>query len=233
MSTSPIKTAGVVGAGVMGAGIAEVLAAAGIEVMIVDEAPGKAAAAVEQIASRQRARAAAGKISADSVEKLLARITPVETLGRLAGADLVVEAIIERLEPKRLLIEALEKIVGPDAIIATNTSSLSVTAIASAAERPQRVAGYHFFNPVPVMKLVEVISGAHTSPEVERALVDLAHRLATGPSSRPTPPASSSTTPGAPSARRPWRCCAKAWPRSARSMRSCATQPVSGWGRSS
>lgn len=161
----------------MGAGIVEVLAAAGIDVMIVDEAPGKAAAAVEQIASRQRARAQAGKIGADAVEKLLARIEPVETLGRLAGADLVVEAIVERIEPKRQLIEALEKIVGPDAIIATNTSSLSVTAIASAAKRPQRVAGYHFFNPVPVMKLVEVISGAHTSPEVERALVDLAARF--------------------------------------------------------
>jgi 3-hydroxybutyryl-CoA dehydrogenase len=177
VSTSLIEKAGVVGAGVMGAGIAEVLAAAGIDVMIVDEAPGKAAAAVEQIASRQRARAAAGKISADSVEKLLARIAPVETLDRLADADLVVEAIIEQIEPKRRLIEALEKIVEPDAIIATNTSSLSVTAIASAAERPRRVAGYHFFNPVPVMKLVEVISGAHTAPEVERALVDLAHRF--------------------------------------------------------
>ncbi|WP_245491099.1 MULTISPECIES: 3-hydroxyacyl-CoA dehydrogenase [unclassified Mesorhizobium] len=177
MSTSPIEKAGVVGAGVMGSGIAEVLAASGIDVMIVDEAPGKAAAAVEQIASRQRARAVAGKVSADFVEKLLARITPVETLDHLAGADLVVEAIIEQIEPKRRLIEALEKIVGADAIIATNTSSLSVTAIASAAERPQRVAGYHFFNPVPVMKLVEVISGAHTSPEVERALVDLAARF--------------------------------------------------------
>ncbi|CDX54085.1 3-hydroxybutyryl-CoA dehydrogenase [Mesorhizobium plurifarium] len=177
VSRSRVEKAGVVGAGVMGSGIAEVLAAAGVDVMIVDEAPGKAAAALEQIASRQRARAAAGKVSAETVEKLLARIEPVETLGRLAGADLVVEAIVERLEPKRQLIETLEKIVGPDAIIATNTSSLSVTAIASAASRPQRIAGYHFFNPVPVMKLVEVISGAHTAPEVEHALVALATRF--------------------------------------------------------
>ncbi|TPL54323.1 3-hydroxyacyl-CoA dehydrogenase [Mesorhizobium sp. B2-4-6] len=172
-----IEKAGVVGAGVMGSGIAEVLAAAGIHVMIVDDAPGKSAAAVQQIASRQRARAAAGKISADAAEERLARIEPVEALDRLAGVDLVVEAIIERIEPKRQLVEALEKIVGPDAIIATNTSSLSVTAIASAAKRPQRVAGYHFFNPVPVMKLVEVISGAHTAPEVEHALVELASRF--------------------------------------------------------
>ncbi|TIU04647.1 MAG: 3-hydroxyacyl-CoA dehydrogenase, partial [Mesorhizobium sp.] len=110
-------------------------------------------------------------------EKLLAHIEPAETLGRLAGADLVVEAIVERLEPKRQLIEALETIVRPDAIIATNTSSLSVTAIASAAKRPERIAGYHFFNPVPVMKLVEVVSGAHTAPEVEHTLVELAARF--------------------------------------------------------
>ncbi|WP_280952739.1 3-hydroxyacyl-CoA dehydrogenase [Mesorhizobium sp. WSM3860] len=176
-STSRIEKAGVVGAGVMGSGIAEVLAAAGIDVTMVDDAPGKAAAAVEQIASRQRARAAAGKVGTEVVEKLLARIEPAETFERLAGADLVVEAIVERLEPKRQLIEALETIVRPDAIIATNTSSLSVTAIASAAKRPERIAGYHFFNPVPVMKLVEVISGAHTAPEVERTLVELAARF--------------------------------------------------------
>jgi len=174
MSRNRIETAGVVGAGVMGAGIAEVMAAADIRVIIVDNAPGKATAAVAQIASRQRARAAAGKVSAEAVEKLLAHIEPVENLEHLADCDLVVEAIVERLEPKRQLIETLEKIVSPDAIIATNTSSLSVTAIAATAKRPQRVAGYHFFNPVPVMKLVEIISGAHTAPEVERTLVELA-----------------------------------------------------------
>ncbi|MDW6023811.1 3-hydroxyacyl-CoA dehydrogenase [Mesorhizobium sp. BAC0120] len=177
MSAVRINIAGVVGAGVMGSGIAEVLAAVDVDVLLVDDAPGKAHAAIEQIASRQRARAAAGKVSAEAVEKLLARMKPVDRLEPLADCDLVVEAIVERLEPKRQLVEALEKIVRPDAIIATNTSSLSVTAIASAAKRPQRVAGYHFFNPVPIMKLVEVISGAHTAPEVERALVDLATRF--------------------------------------------------------
>lgn len=172
-----IETAGIVGAGVMGCGIAEVLAATGIDVLLVDEMPGKADAAVEQIASRQQARAAAGKTTPDAVGKLIGHITPVETLERLAGADLVIEAIVERLEPKQKLLQALEKIVGPQAIIATNTSSLSVTGIAAAAERPERVAGYHFFNPVPAMKLVEVIPGARTAPEVERALLDLAKRF--------------------------------------------------------
>ncbi len=172
-----IETAGIVGAGIMGSGIAEVFAAAGLGVMLMDGEPGKAAAALEQIASRRRARAAAGKTDPAAVERLLDRIRPVETLHALAGADLVVEAIVERLEPKRDLVRALEAVVAPGAIIATNTSSLSVTAIAAAAERPERVAGYHFFNPVPAMKLVEVIRGAHTAIDVERALVDLAGRF--------------------------------------------------------
>lgn len=172
-----IERAGVVGAGVMGSGIAEVLASAGIDVMLMDGQAGKAEAALERIAARRRARAAAGKADPQAVEKLLAHIRPVDRLDELAGADLVVEAIVERLEPKRELLRALERIVGAQAIIATNTSSLSVTAVAAAAERPQRVAGYHFFNPVPAMKVVEVISGAHTAAEVENALVDLAGRF--------------------------------------------------------
>ncbi|MDQ6434100.1 3-hydroxyacyl-CoA dehydrogenase [Mesorhizobium sp. LHD-90] len=172
-----IATAGIVGAGVMGSGIAEVLAAAGLQVLLMDGAPGKAAASLDQIAVRQRARAAAGKIGPEAAEALISRITPIEALEGLAPVDLVIEAIVERIDPKRELIRALEGIVGRRAIIATNTSSLSVTSIAAAAEHPDRVAGYHFFNPVPAMKIVEVIRGAHTLPEVESALVDLAKRF--------------------------------------------------------
>ncbi len=172
-----IERAGVVGAGVMGAGIAEVLASAGLDVMLMDGEPGKAKAALERIAARRRARAAAGKADPAAVEKLLAAIRPIDRLDELAGADLVIEAIVERIEPKQELVRALERIVAPQAIIATNTSSLSVTAIAAAAGRPQRVAGYHFFNPVAAMKVVEVISGAHTAPQVEEALMDLAGRF--------------------------------------------------------
>lgn len=172
-----IHTAGVVGAGVMGSGIAEVLASAGLDVWLMDGEPGKAAAALEQIASRRRARAAAGKADPAAVEELLSRIKPIDELKGLAGADLVVEAIVERIEPKQELVRALEKILRLQAIIATNTSSLSVSGIATAAERPERVAGYHFFNPVPAMKLVEVIRGAHTALEVEAALVNLAGRF--------------------------------------------------------
>ncbi|MEQ1955927.1 3-hydroxyacyl-CoA dehydrogenase [Mesorhizobium sp. CN2-181] len=172
-----IDTAGIVGAGVMGAGIAEVFAAGGLDVFLVDSEPGKAKSAIAQIASRQLARAAAGKADPDTVEKLVARIRPLESLNGLVKADLVVEAIVERLEPKQDLVRSLETIVGPQAIIATNTSSLSVTGIAAAAKRPERVAGYHFFNPVPAMKLVEIIRAAHTAPEVEDALVKLTGRF--------------------------------------------------------
>ncbi|MGB3900867.1 MAG: 3-hydroxyacyl-CoA dehydrogenase [Mesorhizobium sp.] len=172
-----IDTAGVVGAGVMGAGIAEVFASAGLTVLLMDGEPGKANAALEQIAARRRARAAAGKADPEAVESLLSRIKPIERLEELARADLIVEAIVERLEPKRELVRALEAIVGAQAIIATNTSSLSVTAIAAGSARPERIAGYHFFNPVPAMKVVEVISGAHTAAEVEDALVTLAGRF--------------------------------------------------------
>ena len=172
-----IEKAGIVGAGVMGAGIAEVFAASGLSVLLMDSEPGKAQSALDQIAANQRARAAAGKANPDAVEQLLARIRPIDKLEKLADVDLVVEAIVERIETKRELVRALEKIVRPQAIIATNTSSLSVTAIAAAAENPERVVGYHFFNPVRAMKVVEVIRGAHTEPRIEAALVELTGRF--------------------------------------------------------
>ncbi|MGP2491957.1 3-hydroxyacyl-CoA dehydrogenase [Mesorhizobium sp. PUT5] len=172
-----IEKAGIVGAGVMGAGIAEVFAAGGLAVLLMDAQPGKAQSALDQITTRQRARAAAGKADPEAVERLLARIRPIDKLDDLADADLVVEAVVERIEVKRDLVRALEAIVRPQAVIATNTSSLSVTAIAAAARNPERVAGYHFFNPVPAMKLVEVIRGAHTEPKVEAALVELTSRF--------------------------------------------------------
>lgn len=172
-----IEKAGIVGAGVMGAGIAEVFAAGGLAVLLMDAEPGKAQSALHRIAARQRARAAAGKADPEAVERLLARIRPIDKLEDLADVDLVVEAIVERIEAKRDLMRALEAIVRPQAVIVTNTSSLSVTAIAAAARNPERVAGYHFFNPVPAMKLVEIIRGAHTDPGIEAALVELTGRF--------------------------------------------------------
>ena len=161
---------GVVGAGTMGAGIAQVAAVAGRRVLLADAAPGAAARAVEVIRERVKAQVAKGRLAVDP-DALMITATSV---GDLGGCDVVVEAIVEDLAAKRALFAELEGIVGPDAILASNTSSLSPTAIAAGLARPERVVGLHFFNPVPAMKLVEVISGIATSPDVADAAADLA-----------------------------------------------------------
>lgn len=157
---------GVVGAGTMGAGIAQVAAVAGHEVRLFDAADGAAAAAVEAI-FRHLARAVdKGRLLQEEAEDAATRLRAAETLDDLAGCGLVVEAVVEDLEVKRALFTALEAVCGPDAILATNTSSLSIDAVAESLAHPARVAGLHFFNPAPVLPLVEVVSGAHTDPAV-------------------------------------------------------------------
>ena len=116
-------------------------------------------------------------------------------LSDMADCQLVVEAIVERLDVKRDLFAALEGVVAEGCILASNTSSLSITAIAAACKRPQRVAGYHFFNPVALMKVVEVIDGLRSAPEVGDALAELARRMGHTPVRARTCPASSSTMP--------------------------------------
>ena len=160
----------VVGAGIMGSGIAQVAAMAGHRVMLLDARPGAAAEAKLKLASSLDALVAKGKLGAEAVAAASARIVPVDTLQAAAGAGLVVEAIVEDLAAKRALFGALEAIVDESAVLATNTSSISVTAIANGLRRPQRLVGMHFFNPVPQMKLVEVVSGLHTAPAVAEAI---------------------------------------------------------------
>src|ERR1700761_1980562 len=164
-------TVGVVGAGTMGAGIAQVAAVAGHPVRIADAVPGASARAVDAIRDRIRAQVARGRyqVGPDAVE-----LTPVEAVAGLAGCDVVVEAIIEDLTAKRALFAELEAVLAPDAMLASNTSSLSPTALAAGLAHPERLVGLHFFNPVPAMKLVEVISGLATSPAVADAAADLA-----------------------------------------------------------
>ncbi len=161
---SPIEIVGVVGAGLMGRGIAQVAAQAGFEVRLFDAKPGAAADARRAIADVLASLATKGKLSAASAESAVARIALPDALPGLAGCTLVIEAIVERLDAKQALFKALEGVVGESCVIATNTSSLSVTAIASACAHPERVAGLHFFSPVPLMKLVEVIDGLLTAP---------------------------------------------------------------------
>jgi 3-hydroxybutyryl-CoA dehydrogenase len=171
------ESVGVVGAGLMGRGIAQITAQAGFDVRLVDAKPGAAADAKRAIAEVFTALAAKGKITARSADAALARIALPDELGGLAGCTIVIEAIIERLDAKQALFPALEAIVGEQCILATNTSSLSVTAIASTCNHPERVAGLHFFSPVPLMKLVEVIDGLLTTPSVVERLFEFGAAL--------------------------------------------------------
>jgi 3-hydroxybutyryl-CoA dehydrogenase len=164
----------VVGAGIMGAGIAQVAAQAGHAVWLHDARAGAAAQARDKLAATLQGLVAKGRIEAGAAEAAVARITPIAALGDAAGAGLVVEAIVEDLEAKRGLLRELEALLAPDAVLATNTSSISVTAIANGLAHPQRLVGMHFFNPVPLMKLVEVVSGLQTDRAVAAAVFDLA-----------------------------------------------------------
>ena len=160
----------VVGAGIMGAGIAQVAAQAGHPVFLFDMREGAAAQAKTKLAATLDDLVARGRITAEAATATLARIEPIPSLDAAAGAALVVEAIVENLDAKRSLFRQLESVVGETAILASNTSSISVTAIANGLQRPERFVGMHFFNPVPQMKLVEVVSGLQTDAAVARAI---------------------------------------------------------------
>ncbi|KAI3603414.1 3-hydroxyacyl-CoA dehydrogenase, partial (plasmid) [Cupriavidus necator H850] len=166
MNSSDINTLGIVGTGAMGRGIAQIAAQAGLTVNLYDANPQAVAAARQYLQDTLAKLADKGKISAADAEATLARVKPCGTLEDLAGCDMVLEAIVEKLEVKRDLIAKLEAVLREDAVIASNTSSLSITAIAVGARHPGRIAGYHFFNPVPLMKVVEVIDGLSGNPAV-------------------------------------------------------------------
>ncbi|MGB2680150.1 MAG: 3-hydroxyacyl-CoA dehydrogenase NAD-binding domain-containing protein, partial [Candidatus Competibacter sp.] len=168
---------GIVGSGLMGSGIAQIAAQAGIAVRLYDVQPEAAVQARATIAQTLAKLAEKGKLTAAAAEAASTRISVVETLEQLSGCHLVVEAIIEDIEAKRDLFQRLEAIVDEDCILATNTSSLSVTAIAAACRLPGRVGGFHFFSPVPLMKVVEVIDGLLGKAAVGDALTALARRL--------------------------------------------------------
>ena len=157
---------GVVGAGAMGRGIAQIAAQSGSTVMLFDTQAPAIVGAIESIRLQWDKMADKGRMSSDDANACKDRLRAAHALADLAACDLVVEAVVERLDIKQSLFAELDAIVSPEAILATNTSSLSVTAIAAKLRRPHLFAGYHFFNPVPLMKVVEVISGLKTSPDV-------------------------------------------------------------------
>lgn len=164
----------VIGAGAMGAGIAQVAAQAGHEVLLFDVASGAAEKGRAGILAGLSRLVERGRLSAERRDEVVARIRVASSLEALSGAALVVEAIVEKLDVKQQLFARLEGIVGPEAILATNTSSLSITAIAAGLKHPGRVAGLHFFNPAPIMALVEIIAGLASERAVLQTLYDTA-----------------------------------------------------------
>ncbi len=165
-------TAGIVGTGAMGRGIAQMAAQAGSQVWLFDVQPGAAEAARDALLSTWQTLVGKNRMDAAQMQACAQRLHLASALTDLAACDLVVEAIVERLDVKQRLFSDLEGIVQPTAVLATNTSSLSVTAIAAALKRPGQLAGYHFFNPVPLMKVVEVIAGLKTEAAVCQRLTD-------------------------------------------------------------
>lgn len=170
------KIVAVAGAGAMGGGIAQVAAQAGWRVRLYDAVEGAVARARQRIATQLTQRVEAGKLDADERDAVVDRIEHEDSLaGSLSGASLFIEAVLEDLAVKREIFSAADAAAPPGAILATNTSSLSVTAIAASTTRPERVVGMHFFNPAPVMRLVEVIRGDQTSDETVAAITSISH----------------------------------------------------------
>ncbi len=176
-----IRTVGVVGAGQMGSGIAQVAAAAGYSVLLADLEGPYLAKARAAIAGNLEREVAKGKRSAKEQAAALERITTTTVLSEFAQAQVVIEAVIEEEGVKKDLLRTLDSICGEDVILASNTSSISITRLAAATRSPGRFIGMHFFNPVPVMELVEVIRGIATSEETAQAVTALARALGKTP----------------------------------------------------
>jgi 3-hydroxybutyryl-CoA dehydrogenase len=172
-----IERMAVVGAGQMGSGIAQVAAQAGIEVVLADASPDLARRALERLGKTLAKLVEKGKLTGPDREKVLGRIRAAEKLEDCAGADLAIEAIVESQGVKTEVFRKLDALLRPEAILASNTSSISITALAAATGRPERFVGMHFMNPPPVMQLVEIIRGLQTSDATYEVVVALAKRF--------------------------------------------------------
>ncbi len=229
-----IRTLGIVGSGAMGRGIAQIAALGGLTVRLFDTQPQALTAAHDYLSETLDKLASKGKILSSDADAALARVHLAHDMGELADCDVVIEAIVEKLDVKRELFRALEGVVSGDCILASNTSSLSITAIAAGCTKPDRVAGLHFFNPVPLMKVVEVIDGLRGDPADRRR----AH------GARPPDGPHAGAREGHAGVHRESRRArhehrgladrrAKAWRVSPISTGSCASRPASASGRSS
>lgn len=176
-----IKKIAVVGCGTMGAGIIQVAAQTGIEVVGIELSAAAAESARARVAAGIEATAARGKIGPEQAREAATRFSVTTELARVADADLVVEAVFEDVGLKKEILGQIDRLTGPDTFIASNTSTIPLVILAAATSRPERVVGLHFFNPVPAMKLVEVIRTPVTSAEHVQTMVDLALALGKSP----------------------------------------------------
>jgi 3-hydroxybutyryl-CoA dehydrogenase len=176
-----ITSIGVVGAGTMGAGIAQVAILTGFRVRLYDPIEGALAGGQSRIAQSVTRAVQRGHVQAEAAEEALGRLTAVTRLTELRDAQLILEAVPEELSLKQRVFAEVDGVADPGAILATNTSSLSITAIAGATKHPGRVVGMHFFNPVPVMALVEVVAGQRTKPAVVEEAMQVARHLGKTP----------------------------------------------------
>ena len=176
-----MKKIGVLGTGTMGAGIVQVLAQHGYEVVVRARRESSVEKGLATVKKNLDKLVAKEKITAEEAEATMARISGSTDINVVADADLIIEAATEDMESKRALFAELDQLCKPEAIIATNTSSLSITAIAAATNRADKVVGMHFFNPVPAMKLIEIIRGLNTSDETRDAVFALAEVLGKAP----------------------------------------------------
>ncbi|MCI4397341.1 MAG: 3-hydroxybutyryl-CoA dehydrogenase [Acidobacteria bacterium] len=172
-----VKVFGVVGGGTMGNGIAHVAAQTGFSVLLCEVSEALAQKALKTIDKNLQRGVDKGKMTADEKAAILGRITATTKLDDLAPCQIAVEAVIENFDGKKAVFEKLDSVLGEGAILASNTSSISITKLAAVTKRPGQVIGMHFMNPVPVMQLVEVVRGIATEPKVLEAVMDLAKKM--------------------------------------------------------
>jgi 3-hydroxybutyryl-CoA dehydrogenase len=183
-----IKNVGVLGCGLMGAGIAQVSAASGNKTIVREVSQGLLDKGLGRIRKFLDDGIAKGKVTAEQRDVTLGNLSGTTEFSAMGGCDLVIEAIIENIDEKAAAYNALESVLGPDAILASNTSSLCVTELAARTKRPDRFAGLHFFNPVPLMKLVEVVRGLSTSDATYQALMEFSRAIGKEPITAPDKP---------------------------------------------
>ncbi|MCA9631199.1 MAG: 3-hydroxybutyryl-CoA dehydrogenase [Myxococcales bacterium] len=177
MLAKDIQQVGVIGAGQMGGGIAQVCAATGLEVKLSDASLERAQGGKDKIAKILQKQVDKGKLEASARQALLDRIQPVDSVKEFADCDLVVEAATEDVETKIRIFKGADDVMKPGALLASNTSSISITRLAGQTSRPEQVIGMHFMNPVPLMKLVEIVRGVQTNAETMKTVSALAERL--------------------------------------------------------